>query len=288
MSLTFLTIDEVASMLKLSRDTVYRLASHGKLPGRKVGRAWRFAAEEIEDYVAHEFANRQHSSRARTEFEEQKEELEETIRVRTVELTEANHRLEQEVAERQQTEAYLRAVFESVGDGLIVADDCFRLVLFNRAAEEILGTGITNAEAQQWPDIYGFHLADGRTMCPAIELPLVRAISGERVDHAELVIRNELLPHTTWVAARATPVLDDFGHLRGGVMVFHDITARKQGEQELHRSEQRLRNLLDCLPQLASAKIATAGVSEDVASATSTGNPLAGILEAMAPPSPVN
>ncbi len=36
-------------------------------------------------------------------------------------------------------------------------------------------------------------------------------------------------------------------------MVFHDITARKRAEAEYRNSEQRLRNLLDCLPQIITA-----------------------------------
>ena len=257
MSLTFLTIDEVATMLKLSRDTVYRLASSGELPGRKVGRAWRFVAEEIEDYVAHDFSGRQQTSRDRVEFEEQKGELEETIIARTAELTEANRQLELEIAERRQTEAYLRAVFASVGDGLIVANEKYEFVLFNRAAEAILGSGVTDADPEQWPEIFGVYLADGTTPCPAIELPLVRAIGGERVENVELVIRNPNLPGPIVVAARAAPVLDDDGHLKGGVVVFHDITAEKQASAQCRESEERLRNVLDCLPKMLSAMTGT-------------------------------
>jgi len=50
-SLELLTIEEVMDLLRVSRDTVYRLAASGKLPGRKIGRAWRFPKDEIESYV---------------------------------------------------------------------------------------------------------------------------------------------------------------------------------------------------------------------------------------------
>ena len=46
-----LTIEEVAKVLKVSRETVYRLAAAGQLPGRKVGRIWRFSATAIERYL---------------------------------------------------------------------------------------------------------------------------------------------------------------------------------------------------------------------------------------------
>ena len=46
-----LTINQAAQFLQLSKDTVYRLVAKGKLPGRKVGRVWRFHRRAIEAFV---------------------------------------------------------------------------------------------------------------------------------------------------------------------------------------------------------------------------------------------
>ncbi|WP_028877635.1 methylation-associated defense system helix-turn-helix domain-containing protein MAD1 [Teredinibacter turnerae] len=46
-----LTIDEVATYLKLAKKTAYRLASEGKLPGFKVGGSWRFKQTDIERWI---------------------------------------------------------------------------------------------------------------------------------------------------------------------------------------------------------------------------------------------
>jgi excisionase family DNA binding protein len=46
-----LTVDEVVDLLRISRDTVYRLVAAGKLPARKVGRQWRFPRAELEKHV---------------------------------------------------------------------------------------------------------------------------------------------------------------------------------------------------------------------------------------------
>ncbi len=48
MSNDILTIREVAEYLKINEKTAYRLAAEGKLPGFKVGGAWRFRRDEIE------------------------------------------------------------------------------------------------------------------------------------------------------------------------------------------------------------------------------------------------
>lgn len=47
-----LTIREVAVYLKLNEKTTYRLVAEGKIPGFKVGGAWRFRLSEIERWIA--------------------------------------------------------------------------------------------------------------------------------------------------------------------------------------------------------------------------------------------
>lgn len=43
-----MTLPEVAEYLRLSKDTVYRMANTGKLPGSKVGNQWRFRKEDVD------------------------------------------------------------------------------------------------------------------------------------------------------------------------------------------------------------------------------------------------
>lgn len=46
-----LTIDEVATYLKTSKRTVYRLAASGKLPAFKLGGTWRFRKEDLTQWI---------------------------------------------------------------------------------------------------------------------------------------------------------------------------------------------------------------------------------------------
>jgi len=46
-STELITLDELANYLKVSRDTVYRMAQSGKIPGVKVGNQWRFTQNEV-------------------------------------------------------------------------------------------------------------------------------------------------------------------------------------------------------------------------------------------------
>ncbi|ABA57184.1 Excisionase/Xis, DNA-binding protein [Nitrosococcus oceani ATCC 19707] len=46
-----LTIKEVALYLKVTERTIYRLAADKKIPGFKVGGAWRFSRKEIDQWI---------------------------------------------------------------------------------------------------------------------------------------------------------------------------------------------------------------------------------------------
>jgi len=46
-----LTLKEVASYLKLTEKTAYRLAAEKKLPGFKVGGSWRFKMSDLQAWI---------------------------------------------------------------------------------------------------------------------------------------------------------------------------------------------------------------------------------------------
>ena len=53
-----LTSQEVAEYLRTSPDTVKRLARAGRLPGIKLGRAWRFRKADLDDLFAEPMVDR--------------------------------------------------------------------------------------------------------------------------------------------------------------------------------------------------------------------------------------
>ena len=46
-----MTIEEVAAYLRLSKDTVYRMAQSGRIPASKVGTQWRFRQDDVDDWL---------------------------------------------------------------------------------------------------------------------------------------------------------------------------------------------------------------------------------------------
>ncbi len=48
---TFLTVAEVAAMMRVSKMTVYRLVHSGELPAVRVGRSFRVPEDEVNEYL---------------------------------------------------------------------------------------------------------------------------------------------------------------------------------------------------------------------------------------------
>ena len=49
---SLMTIDELAKYLRMKKVTIYKHAQDGKLPGFKVGSAWRFKKATIDKWIA--------------------------------------------------------------------------------------------------------------------------------------------------------------------------------------------------------------------------------------------
>ena len=57
----YMTVPEVAELLKLSEKSVYRLAQKKELPGFKVGGSWRFRRGDIDRWIAKQIKDQKES-----------------------------------------------------------------------------------------------------------------------------------------------------------------------------------------------------------------------------------
>jgi PAS domain S-box-containing protein len=141
------------------------------------------------------------------------------------------HRSKQELeaAERRavQDRVFLSAVLEAVEDGIVACGPDGVLTLFNRATREFHGLGLEPLGADQWADQYGLYQADGKTPLARDEIPLFRALAGEQVHNAEMVIAPRK-GKTRSVLASGQPLFDDAGNKLGAVVSMHDITDRQE------------------------------------------------------------
>ena len=152
-----------------------------------------------------------------------------------------------DITERKQAEgellgqaSILQSVLDSIGDGVVVADENGKFLLLNPAAERIAGIGSTDVTPDKWSEEYGAFLPDARTPFPTADLPLMRAIRGEVVDQVEVFMRNPKIPDGVYLSVTGGPLRDKMGALKGGVVIFRDISERVRAEEILRQTKDEL------------------------------------------------
>ena len=150
--------------------------------------------------------------------------------------------LQQTVDELQKQTQLMKTVFNSISDGVVVADLQGNFTIFNPSAERMVGIGMLEVPPEQWTDSYGIFFTDKKNHVPMHELPLMRAMQGEAVDEMELFIRNDNKPDGVFLSVSGRPLEGQTDEIAGGVVVFRDITAQKKSQAELARTMEELRN----------------------------------------------
>jgi PAS domain S-box-containing protein len=177
--------------------------------------------------------------RAEDEIRILNEELEQRVNERTAELEVKNVELKQEMDLRFGQQQFLEALLESIDAAIVACNADGILTLFNRKSRELHGLP-TPIPADQWAKHYDLFLADGKTAMRKEDVPLFRALQGERVVNDEMMIIPTMGESKTLLAS-GRPILDKEGRKIGAVIAMHDITERKKFEQALQKSEERMR-----------------------------------------------
>lgn len=127
--------------------------------------------------------------------------------------------------------ALLGAVMENVNAGVAACDEHGMLTVFNSTARSYIGAPISEG-SEHWAEHYQVYDSSGQHLLKQEELPLYRALMGETIQDVELVVRPRSKPERV-LLVHGSAYSAQHDSQRGAVVVFHDITSRKQLEQRL-------------------------------------------------------
>ncbi|MCG5239413.1 ATP-binding protein [Azospirillum doebereinerae] len=170
-------------------------------------------------------------------------------------------------AKLRMSERRYATTLASIRDGVILCDGDGRIGFMNRAAETM--TGWTAAEAAGLPLATVFVAVDEETQEPLEDFAALALRSGplappERLSRllpreapagtAGAVVPGVVLPGVV-VEERCSAVIDDRGQVAGAILVFSDLTQRRQIAEALRRAEADLAHIgrLTMMGELAAA-----------------------------------
>ncbi|UCG62270.1 MAG: SpoIIE family protein phosphatase [Candidatus Zixiibacteriota bacterium] len=139
----------------------------------------------------------------------------------------------------------LKDIFSQIAEGVIVADLDGRFLLFNAAAEKMLGLGAQDVTPDRWTEAYGCYLPDTVTPYPPANLPLARALRGEEITDDVIYIKNPRKPLGIWISLSGKPLVDENGSIWGGFVIIRDISRQTEAERKTYSVSQKLAAVID-------------------------------------------
>ena len=132
-------------------------------------------------------------------------------------------------------ESTLAQLLESMPDGVVTCDASGLLGEFNLAARDWHGVDPRALPPQEWASHFDLYRPDGEVLLPTDEIPLLRALRGEHVREAEIIIR-AAGQDARIVRCNGQQVRAADGNLIGAVCVMHDVT-RLTAAEDMARME---------------------------------------------------
>ena len=210
---------------------------HGEIKNRAKDGSFYWVDTTIVPFVGGDGRPRQYVA-IRADITERKQAAE-VLAGQALELSRYAEELSSSQEALQSKSLMLQSVLDSMSEGLVVADENGKFIIWNPAADKIVGLGAANIASEEWNQHYGVFLPDTVTAFPAEQNPLLRAIHGE-VCSAEMFLRNAELAEGVWIESSASPLKNNDGVSRGAVIAFRDITQRKKDEQKIRKLNDEL------------------------------------------------
>jgi rsbT co-antagonist protein RsbR len=162
--------------------------------------------------------------------------------------TDITMRKQQETALRA-SEQRLYQFLEALPAGVFVLNASGQPTYTNQQATEMLGKGIDPlAPLDKLSEVYQAYRKGTDQLYPEDQMPIVRALKGERTTVEDMVVvhpeKGRITLHIT-----AAPITDADGAVIQAIAVFNDITAREQAEAREQEVRDHLHALLDRLDQ---------------------------------------
>ena len=192
--------------------------------------------------------------RAEQQLRAHNEELETSVQARTVALAQVNEQLHLENEERREAEQQLRQsqqmlsnVLDALPVGVLAMATDGAIYFANQVARDILGREvIAQVNPGNLAQTYAAYLENTEQPYPVEDMPIIRALAGERHTVDNMVIRRDgtEIPVQVW----GSPIGNEQGEIQGAIAAIADISERKWAADMLQEREARYREVFEASP----------------------------------------
>ena len=148
-----------------------------------------------------------------------------------------------DITDRRRAEALLRherefleAVLENMAEAIVACDAEGIITRFNHAAAEMFGRPLQHLPLTQWAEESQIFLADGKSRASLEQVPLYRALQGERLRDVEIkLVHKNGERRSLLVSGRS--LSGAHGQKLGAMIAMHDVTERERLLEQVALSE---------------------------------------------------
>jgi PAS domain S-box-containing protein len=124
---------------------------------------------------------------------------------------------------------WFQITLSCIGDGVIAADPAGRVNYLNPVAEKLTGWSLADAVGEEIESVFHIvHETTGKPFQQPVRKVIQRGLTVELGEHALLIAKDG---SERPIDDCAAPIKDDRGNVVGVVLIFRDITERRQAEQ---------------------------------------------------------
>ncbi len=149
----------------------------------------------------------------------------------------------------------LNIIIRDMREGVVVVNHAGDCILFNVAAQEILGPQITELSASEWLEHFTIRLPDRRKYFKPGDLPLQKALEGDHTRGVKMYVKSPDFPVGLHIKMNASPLHDSEGYIIGAIAIFTDLTDQKKADDALKQALERQQKMMNDQFLMLDAKV---------------------------------